>query len=60
MTLEVIERHVFHLADPVLASDMRRALNAGDLERLDDLITFLRDGEVNTTCDVLEVAEVKR
>src|SRR5262245_34829926 len=61
MTLEVIERHVFHITDPTIATDMRQALHAEDLARLNELITCLRDvDDGNRTVDVLEVAEVNR
>lgn len=61
LRLEVVERHVFTITDRTLATDMRQALRADDLERLDELIAHVRDvADVTATCDVLEVAEVKR
>jgi hypothetical protein len=60
MKLEVIERTVYSLTGEI-ANDMRRALAADDLERLDELISFIRDtGDLASTCDVLECQEVKR
>jgi hypothetical protein len=57
MTLEVIERRVYHVADHQVAADLRLALAAHDLERLDELITFL-DIDTPQTAKVLDYREV--
>lgn len=57
LTLEVIERHTYEVADHELAEQLRQALKAGDTERLDELITYMSiDGP--TTSDVLDCGEV--
>jgi hypothetical protein len=57
MTLEVMERHVYHIANRELADQVRQANATGDLERLDELITFLNiDGSQSS--DVLGVREI--
>lgn len=56
--LEVIERHVYEIADPELAANFRGALERGDTEVLDDLITYvdaLDGGPIETL--VLDVKE---
>ena len=47
--LEVVERHVFTITSPAVARQVRRALQAEDFERLDELITGLHvDGPAET------------
>ena len=41
MKVEVIERHTFVISDRELAADVRQALDAGDIERLDELVSHL-------------------
>jgi hypothetical protein len=43
MALEVIERNVFHITNREVAADLRQALAADNIERLDDLILFMNE-----------------
>ena len=41
MALEGVERHVFTITDRDVASDIRQAVAAADIERLAELVDFL-------------------
>lgn len=59
MQLELIERHVYHIKDATVARAVSQALNADDLERLDELIDFIVDvGDASTYSSEMLSAEM--
>ncbi len=61
LTLEVLERHVYHVANEDVAADIRQALAHGDVERLAELVDALEDVEGGPAeRGVLDCREVRR